>query len=255
MQNGIGIAAAGASLAGAAGFAAWAVRGRASKVFGDSVWRGDTSSPRLALTFDDGPSESTPELLSILHRYRIPATFFMCGRNVERCPAIARAVAAAGHELGNHSDTHPRFDFQSPGFIGRELAAAQEKIHAATGTAPRWFRAPFGVRWFGLAAAQQRLGLTGAMWTIIGRDWSGSAPRVAARIAGASNGGILCLHDGRVLQPNPDIRATLDAVEQAVPRLLERGFQFATLSQMFPPAAARAKTQTDPRRSSESIAP
>jgi peptidoglycan-N-acetylglucosamine deacetylase len=226
--------AAGAALAGA-GFLAWAVRGRSARVFGDSVWRGSAATPQLALTFDDGPSESTPALLAILERYRVPATFFMCGRNVERCPDIAREAVAAGHEAGNHSYTHPRFDFKSSEFIFQELATAQQIIQSATGATPRWFRAPYGVRWFGLGAAQQRLSLTGAMWTVIGRDWRWSGARVASRlIAKASAGSILCLHDGRVLTPNPDIRATLDAVGQVIPRLLDRGFGFVTLSQMFP---------------------
>jgi peptidoglycan-N-acetylglucosamine deacetylase len=233
--------AAAATLAGA-GLLAWAVRGRASRVFGDSVWRGSTATPQLALTFDDGPSESTPDLLAILERYRVPATFFMCGRNVERCPDIARQVVAAGHEPGNHSHSHPRLDFKSPEFIYRELSAAQEIIATATGATPRWFRAPFGVRWFGLNAAQQRLGLTGAMWTIIGRDWRWPGPQIAGRLSSASSGAILCLHDGRVLQPNPDIRATLAAVEQVVPRLQDRGFQFVTLSRMFPGKYASSLT-------------
>jgi peptidoglycan-N-acetylglucosamine deacetylase len=235
MPSGPGIAAvAGATLAGA-GLLAWAVRGRASTLFGDSVWRGSPATPLLALTFDDGPSESTPDLLAILERYHVPATFFMCGRNVERCPNIARQVAAAGHELGNHSHTHPRFDFKSPEFIYHELAQAQQIIESTTGATPRWFRAPYGVRWFGLSAAQQRLGLTGAMWTVIGSDWRCTGPQVASRlITKSSPGSILCLHDGRILQTDPDLSATREAVEQAIPRLQDRGFRFVTLSQMFP---------------------
>ena len=237
MPSGIATAAstaAAATLAGA-GLLAWAVRGRASRLFGNSVWRGSNAIPQLALTFDDGPSESTPDLLAILERHRVPATFFMCGRNVERCPNIARQAVAAGHEPGNHSHTHPRFDFKSPEFIFQELATAQQIIHATTGVTPRWFRAPYGVRWFGVGPAQQRLGLTGVMWTVIARDWRWPSPRVVSRLlTNSSPGSILCLHDGRVLQPNPSIRTTLDAVEQAIPRLKDRGFQFVTLSQMFP---------------------
>lgn len=189
------------------------------------------------MTFDDGPSESTPDLLAILDRYRVSATFFMCGRNVERCPAVARQIVAAGHEPGNHSYSHPRFDFKSGDFISRELALTQEVIQGCTGAVPRWCRAPYGVRWFGLNSAQQRLGLTGVMWTVIGRDWRWLGHQVAARLEhNASPGSILCLHDGRLLERNPDIRATLDAVNRTIPRLQSRGFQFVTLSQMFPSA-------------------
>src|ERR1035441_11065164 len=81
---------------------AWAVRGRSSSVFGPSLWRGDTTRRAIALTFDDGPSESTPQLLEILAHHKVPATFFQCGANVERLPSVAREVAAAGHVIGNH---------------------------------------------------------------------------------------------------------------------------------------------------------
>jgi peptidoglycan/xylan/chitin deacetylase (PgdA/CDA1 family) len=235
------IAAAGLAAA-AGGFAGYAVRGRSSHVFAPSAYRGDRSRAVLALTFDDGPSESTPALLDLLSRYGIRATFFMCGRNVRRLPAVARKVRDAGHEIGNHTDTHPRLDFKSPEFIYRELALAQESIHLNTGVTPRFFRAPYGVRWFGLRRAQARLGLTGVMWTVIGHDWNWPADRVVRRVTqGAANGGILCLHDGRAVRSAPDIRATVDAVASALPLLLDRGFQFETLKEMLCPKPAQAR--------------
>src|SRR5215472_781176 len=99
-----------AGLASAA-FLAWAVRGRSASVFAPSVWRGPRDRAAVALTFDDGPSEDTPRLLEILDRYRVAATFFQCGANVERLPAVAREVRAAGHEIGNHTQTHPLLCF------------------------------------------------------------------------------------------------------------------------------------------------
>jgi len=221
------IAAAGASLG-------YAVRGRSSTFLAPSMYRGDPSRAALALTFDDGPSESTPALLRLLETYRVRATFFMCGANVRRLPGIAREVLAAGHEIGNHSDTHARFDFKSPDFIYRELARAQDAIDAATGARPRLFRAPYGVRWFGLRSAQQRLGLTGVMWTVIGRDWTLPAARVAGRlIDGAANGGILCLHDGRTIRAAPDIGNTIEAVRAALPLLVDKGFEFCTAGDLL----------------------
>jgi peptidoglycan-N-acetylglucosamine deacetylase len=225
-------------LLAAGGFLAHAARGRASTVFGPSVYHGQRTRPAIALTFDDGPSESTPELLRILDRHQVPATFFMCGQNVERLPEVARCVAASGHELGNHSDSHPRFDFCSRDFIYRELAAAQEKILRHTGVTPRLFRAPYGVRWFGLKNAQERLGLLGVMWGIIGRDWKWPGPRVAQRfLNGARNGDIFCLHDGRTTEASPDISATLAAVEAIIPVLKERGLRFETVSQILCPTS------------------
>ena len=201
-----------------------------------SVWRGSRELPLIALTFDDGPSESTPALLDILAAHRAPATFFQCGASVRRLPEVARAVAAAGHEIGNHSDTHARLYLRSPGFIQRELERAQEAIHAATGVTPVHFRAPFGARWFGLRRAQRRLGLLGVMWTALGPDWKRNAEAVIARLLGkASNGAILCLHDGRELAIRPDIGETLEAVRRLVPLLLARGFRFVTIDTLLCP--------------------
>lgn len=233
MPEGSLIGAAGGILAAAGGMA-WTVRGRASSVCAPSLYHGDRTRPALALTFDDGPSEATPALLDILAENKIPATFFMCGHNVRRLPHIARDVAAAGHEIGNHSDNHPYLYFKSPEYIFGELAVAQESIRKITGKTPRWFRAPYGVRWWGLRGAQRRLSLTGVMWTVIGHDWKWPAPRVSRLLLRrAANGAILCLHDGRRLEHSPDIRATLDAAAYVIPILKDRGFQFHTVSEIL----------------------
>jgi peptidoglycan/xylan/chitin deacetylase (PgdA/CDA1 family) len=224
------------AILGAAAGMAYAVRGRSSRIFGPSVYHGNRQRKSVALTFDDGPSESTPALLELLAKFGIPATFFMCGSNVDRLPEIAKAVGAAGHEIGNHSDTHPRFDFCSSEFIYRELSEAQNKITSATGASPRLFRAPYGVRWFGVGAAQERLDLLGVMWTLLGRDWRWPAPRVSAFLSGQARAGdIICLHDGRGVQRKPDIHQTLGAVSDVVPRLQQMGFRFETVSQILCP--------------------
>jgi peptidoglycan/xylan/chitin deacetylase (PgdA/CDA1 family) len=218
------------------GCMAWAVRGRSSSVFAPSIWRGPRDRRALALTFDDGPSESTAEILEILARYNTPATFFQCGANVERLPAIARCVAQAGHEIGNHTHTHPYLFLRSPREIADELRRAQDTIFNCTGFRSRWFRAPFGVRWPGLREAQGRLQLTGVMWTAIGYDWSSTAEDVIRRMSTkAENGAILCLHDGRELRAKPDVRQTIEAVRSLVPMLLDQGYKLETVSRLLCP--------------------
>jgi peptidoglycan/xylan/chitin deacetylase (PgdA/CDA1 family) len=225
-----------AAVLAAAGAFAYAVRGRSSTVFGPSVYHGDRNRLALALTFDDGPSESTEALLKILERHKVPATFFMCGQNVERLPGVAREVASAGHEIGNHTYSHPRFDFCGAEFIYRELANAQETIERHTQQRPRLFRAPYGVRWFGLSGAQRKLDLLGVMWSVIGHDWRWPAERIERLLTKrARNGDIICLHDGRRTERAPDVSATLEAVELAIPQLQERGFRFETVSQILCP--------------------
>jgi len=227
------VIAAASLVSAAGGFAGYAVRGRSSTIFAPSIYHGDRSRAALALTFDDGPSESTPALLDVLAAHGVRATFFMCGSNVRRLPEVARAVRDSGHEIGNHTDTHPRLDFKAQAFIEGEMTLAQETIQRHTGATPRFFRAPYGVRWFGLRRAQERLGLTGVMWTVIGHDWDWPSERIAGRLTeGAANGGILCLHDGRTTQAAPNIRPTLQAVKSALPLLLDRGFQFQTVGEM-----------------------
>ncbi|HEX8983942.1 MAG TPA: polysaccharide deacetylase family protein [Bryobacteraceae bacterium] len=220
----------------AAGFATYGVRGRSSTLFAPSVWRGDRGRKAIALTFDDGPSESTPALLEILARHGVRATFFECGASVRRLPQVARDVAAAGHAIGNHSDTHRGLYFMPAREIEHELAKAQQAILDASGVTPALFRPPYGVRWFGLRAAQRNLGLLGVMWTAIGRDWKWPGERVAARLsAAASNGAIFCLHDGRNLTPHPDVRATLEAVRRLIPELRDQGYQFETVNEILCP--------------------
>jgi len=228
--------AAGVALSGSAGVLAYAVRYPSATLLAPSVHEGAKTRPAIALTFDDGPSESTPELLEILAAHRASATFFQCGANVRRLPEIARAVAEAGHEIGNHSDTHPKLHFKSPNFIYTELARAQETIWHATGRRPRYFRAPFGLRWFGLGEAQQRLDLMGVMWTTLAMDWKWPSERIIQRLTrGASNGAIFCLHDGRQLETKPDIRVTLESVRELLPKLMEQGFHFEKVSDILCP--------------------
>jgi peptidoglycan-N-acetylglucosamine deacetylase len=246
--NGPSLTALGTAAGLGAAFMAWAVRGRSSQVFGPSLWRGSPGRRALALTFDDGPGEDTPRLLEILERHSVPATFFQIGLNVRRLPHVARAVSEAGHAIGNHTFSHPmfcnpRFGFPPRRWIEHELCLAQEVIREHTGTIPVWFRAPYGVRWFGLRPALRRLRLTGVMWTVIGYDWKrtgrggpAAAQAIAVRVASkVSSGAILCFHDGRELCVRPDIGVTLEAVRRLVPLLLDWGYQFESLDNLLCP--------------------
>jgi len=217
----------------AAGFLSWAVRGRSSQIFAPSIWRFPAGSGQIALTFDDGPSESTPALLELLERHNAKATFFVCGHNAKRLPAVLRSVAA-GHEIGNHTWSHRRLDFSSRAAMREELRRTQAIISDITGRAPTLFRAPYGVRWLGLGSVQEELGLTGVMWTSIGRDWKLPAAAITRRLLRAtSDGAILCLHDGRLLNERPDITATLDAVSGLLPLIAERNLAMTSVSAML----------------------
>lgn len=235
--------AAAAAIA-AIGAAAYSIAGRSSQVFGPSVYRGPGKRPSLALTFDDGPSEGSLRLIDYLAEQNVRATFFECGANVRRHPHIARAVHESGHEIGNHTYSHPclcprltwDLNLHSPAFIDCEFSEAQHVIHGETGVTPTLLRAPYGLRWHGMRAVQKRLRLLGVMWTVIGRDWVLPAEQIAERVLKkAAPGGIICLHDGRGIRPKPDISQMLRALRQIVPVLKDRGYGFETVSELLRP--------------------
>jgi peptidoglycan/xylan/chitin deacetylase (PgdA/CDA1 family) len=230
------IAAGGSLACTTAGLLAYGVRGRSSSLLAPSVWQGPRDRRALALTFDDGPSPATLRLLEILEKHGAKATFFECGANVRRLPEIARAVLQAGHEIGNHTDTHPMLSLRSGEVILREMRSAQDTIHDATGFKATLFRAPYGVRWFGMRSAQRQLGLMGVMWTAIGLDWKLDGAGVSRRLLRAvKNGAIFCLHDGREIATEPDVTSTIEAIRTMIPVLLDQGFRLETVSQLLCP--------------------
>jgi peptidoglycan/xylan/chitin deacetylase (PgdA/CDA1 family) len=198
---------------GAVALATYAVNGRSSTILAPSVHRGPREYPRYALTFDDGPSESTPRLLDLLDSHGVKATFFLVGRNVQRLPHVARAIVARGHEVGNHGFQHPYYCLRTPRGVYDDIVSCQYLLEDVLGFSPWLFRPPFGLRWPGMAAAQRRCGLMGVQWSIMPHDWAWEANEIAEHlVARVRPGSIICLHDGRELQPNPNIRPTITAV-------------------------------------------
>ena len=185
---------------------------------------------RIALTFDDGPGNETHRFLELLERFDIPAAFFVCGKNVARRPATARAIAAAGHEIGNHTYSHPRLLACGPRRVREEIVRAQRLIEDATGVSPGLFRAPYGLRSPFLAPVLADLGLLDVHWTVIGNDWKWNASKIAGRVlAAARPGAIVCLHDGCATRPAADRAETLQAVRKIVPELRAAGYAFAAV--------------------------
>jgi peptidoglycan-N-acetylglucosamine deacetylase len=226
--------AGGAVLGGVSATLAYGSISKSSQLFGPSVYRGSGHRRSIALTFDDGPSEATLPLLEYLAKEKVFATFFQCGMNIKRLPRVAGEVAAHGHQLGNHTYSHARLLFKSCEFIDQEFTRTQRIIQTETGLTPMLLRAPYGFRWFGMQRVQQKLALLGVMWTVIGNDWRWPASRITKHVlAHTSPGGIICLHDGRAVQPNPDATATLSAVRQLVPILKDRGYKFEIVSDLL----------------------
>jgi peptidoglycan-N-acetylglucosamine deacetylase len=180
----------------------------------------------IALTIDDGPSPVyTPQVLRLLAKYRITASFSMIGLEARTYPRVAREVADAGHLIVNHTWTHPDLALLSPALVIEQMDRATEAIHAATGRTPDLFRAPYGA-WSPFIlerCAQTRMTPLG--WSVDPRDWS--RPGVAAIVANIMDntrtGSIILEHDG-----GGDRSETVAALKIVVPRLLAEGYHFRT---------------------------
>jgi peptidoglycan/xylan/chitin deacetylase (PgdA/CDA1 family) len=153
-----------------------------SQLFGKTLIAGPNPN-EIALTYDDGPNDIVTErLLDLLARHNTRATFFFIGRYVRQRPQIARAVASAGHLIGNHTLTHPWLAWQSSARIRHELATCNAILEDTVGLPIRFFRAPHGARRPAVLRIARSLGLTPVQWNILPGDWKLiSAAEIAAR--------------------------------------------------------------------------
>ncbi|MBI2815375.1 MAG: polysaccharide deacetylase family protein [Acidobacteria bacterium] len=212
--------------------ASYALVAPGAQILGKALVKGSGEIPTIALTFDDGPGQATPLILDILKASGVRATFFLCGQNVERYPEIARRIAAEGHEIGNHTYSHPHLFWKSPGRIAWEITHAQDVIERVTGCRPVLFRPPFGGRWFGLSTILASHGLGLVTWSVSGVDWKWPASRIARRVAEKTTAGsIILLHDGVPQNEPGDRTPTAEALPEIVRGLSQR-YRFVTASQM-----------------------
>ncbi len=185
----------------------------------------------ICLTFDDGPHPRyTREILDILATYDIKATFFMIGENAGYYAETAKMVAEQGHEIGNHSMTHPKFSTLEPEKLEEEIRRAEEAIQLHTGVKTTLFRPPQG---YLTAESEQQileLGYTPVLWSVDPRDWeSGEVSAIAESVRKkASSGDIILFHDyvsGKY--------KTASALKKIIPHLLDAGYRFVTVSELM----------------------
>ncbi len=191
---------------------------------------------RLALTYDDGPNDPhTGQLLELLAKHDVKATFFLIGRYVQQFPQMAREIAAAGHAIGNHTFTHPLLIFKSPKEIRAELTDCHRALVDAVGEPSKLFRPPFGGRRPEVLRIARQLGLLPIMWSVTGYDWKApSAAYIEEKVSSRVRGGdVILLHDGGHLRMGEDRRHTITATDGLISRFKGEGYEFVTIPQMM----------------------
>jgi len=163
-----------------------------------STWRGPRERRAVALTFDDGPDpEWTPRVLDILEREGVRGAFFLIGRRARQAPAVARRIAEAGHDLGNHTWSHASLWRCGPRDTEREIAAGHAAVSEAAGAPPRFFRPPWGKTNLAMFGVLRRLGTPCVFWTVQPESRRPVDPAEQARrgTERAGAGAIFDLHD------------------------------------------------------------
>jgi peptidoglycan-N-acetylglucosamine deacetylase len=208
-------------------------RSRTFQLFGELVSHVDTRDSIVALTFDDGPVAGVADtLISVLGARGVHATFFVIGQDLAAAPDVGRALVAAGHELGNHTYTHPHMVMVTPSTVRREVEDTDSLIRAAGEHGPIRFRPPFGYKLFGLPLFLARTHRTSVTWDIE----PDSYPGVAATPQGIVSYVLARVRPGSIILLHPWYRSratSLAAVPLLVDSLHARGYRVATVGELI----------------------
>ncbi|WP_340384107.1 polysaccharide deacetylase family protein [Streptomyces sp. SS7] len=188
----------------------------------------------VALSFDGGPSPTTPGLLDILRQDGLHATFFAQGKgHIAKYPDILRRMAAEGHEIGDHTWTHPRLTDLDEAGARRELARTQDAIERITGERPVLMRPPEGRTNRKVAEVCRELGLAQVLWSVTAKDYETTDSALITRrvLDQTHRDGIILLHDLH--------KGTVPAVPGIIKALEQRGYTIVTVSQLLAPAKAQ----------------
>lgn len=208
-----------------------------SQLFGRTLVAGEDAD-ELALTYDDGPNDrSTPELLEVLDRLGVRATFFLIGKFVRQRPGLVRELFNAGHLVGNHTMTHPFLANKPVSFIRKELAGCKGLLEDTVGAPIQYFRAPYGARRPAVLRCARELGMVPVQWNVQGNDWepigtAGIVRRLARGVHEArrsGRGSNVLLHDGFDQFMSCDRTDTVHATEQILTRIRAQGMRTVTV--------------------------
>ncbi|HEY9614850.1 polysaccharide deacetylase family protein [Allocoleopsis sp.] len=201
------------------------------QVFGELVNQVDTTQKVIALTYDDGPNPPyTNQLVDLLQRHQIQATFFVVGKTIEKHPETLRLLLSKGHEIGNHSYSHKPLLFKKPGFIWSEIEKTDKILRQLGVKEEIHFRAPYGRKLIILPYFLAKLRKKNILWDIDSKDYEASNPEdiesyVLERV---HPGSIILMHDG-----GGDRSRTVVATEKLIEKLKEKGYGFKTVSELM----------------------
>lgn len=218
----------------------------ASQLFGTTLVRGPRDERVVALTFDDGPNPPyTQEILGVLRRENVRATFFVVGRAAQAYPNVLKLETQEGDAVGNHTWSHGHLLLYDRRRLRRTLERTDAAIFAATGERSRIMRPPFGMRDWLVLREVRKLGYTPVMWSVpLAKDWEyPPAPVIAARVLRyVGDGSIIDLHDGnrgllcereRLPHHVCDRSADVEATRLIVEALKRRGYRFVTIPELL----------------------
>ena len=223
-------------VAAAVGVLAYGLGDPSSTLLGPALVRGvirPGAPSEAALTFDDGPTVPyTGQVLDILRRARVHATFFLGGAGAERHPELVRRIQAEGHAIGNHTYSHPYLHLKSEADIAAEIDRTQDILQKITGRRPTLFRPPYGVRWFPLWALLRERGMTMVLWSARGYDGRLDAGGIAkATLERLEPGAIILLHDGFEAKAPAlvDRSSTVRALPAIIKGIRKAGYAFVRI--------------------------
>ncbi len=190
-----------------------------------------TSEKKIALTFDDGPHPTqTKEILDILDTYRIKATFFVVGKNIDISPEILKLTAEQGHEIGNHTYDHRYKSLKNKQNIINEINETSDLIYKTCGYKTTLFRPPGGSVTTIMKEATQKCEHKIILWNVDTKDWThNSVEKIVKNVnKNTNNGSIILFHDYI-----SDNTPTIEALKEIIPTLIEKGYSFCTVSELL----------------------
>jgi len=202
--------------------------------FPHCLWCGNSDNKTIALTFDDGPHpQYTPQVLSVLKRYNITASFFWLGNCVNRFPDIAKRVSEQGQWIGLHGYEHDSFPLLSPTQLKQSLEKTQIAIYNACNLPPeqvRDVRPPNGFFTPGTLQLFQQWNYRAVMWSVVPEDWVHPGVNVVVNrvMNQVKNGSLIVLHDGYF--GGKDVAETINIL---IPQLLQKGYKFVTIDSLW----------------------